>query len=82
MVLVHLSPTTSMHNPSLREEPRERKASVIPSGGNTSILDWMRAQGRLIELPPEPATTTPEEDMDDIEDLIDGDDYADDFDED
>lgn len=71
-----------MHNPSLREDPRSRKATVIPSKGSTSIIDWLRSQGRLIEQAPEPTSANPEEDMDDIEDLIDEGDYKDDFDED
>ncbi len=71
-----------MHNPSLREDPRDRKAVVIPSKGSTSIIDWLRSQGRLIEQAPEPATANPEEDIDDIEDLIDDNEYKDDLDED
>ncbi len=72
----------SMHNPSLREDPRDRKAVVIPSKGSTSIIDWLRDQGRLIEQTPEPAAANPEEDIDDIEDLIDDNEYKDEFDED
>lgn len=71
-----------MRNPSLREDPRDRKAIVIPSKGSTSIIDWLRNQGRLIEQAPEPAAANPEEDIDDIEDLIDDGDYKDDFEED
>jgi hypothetical protein len=37
-----------VYNPSLREEPRERKASVIPTKQNASILDWLESSGRLL----------------------------------
>ncbi len=70
-----------MQNPSLREEPRNRKATIIPSKDSMSILDWMRKQGRLIEQAPEPAAPLAEEDIEDIDDLI-GDEEFGDFDDD
>ncbi|NJK62133.1 MAG: DUF3134 family protein [Synechococcaceae cyanobacterium SM2_3_1] len=69
-----------MQNPSLREEPRNRKATIIPSKDSMSILDWMRKQGRLIEQTPEPAAPLAEEDIEDIDDLI-GDEEFGDFDD-
>ncbi|MBW4648794.1 MAG: DUF3134 domain-containing protein [Kastovskya adunca ATA6-11-RM4] len=37
-----------MYNPSLREEPREQLADVIPAKQEDSLLDWLEAAGRLI----------------------------------
>ena len=37
-----------MYNPSLRREPRYEPAGVIPLEQETSILDWLSANGRLI----------------------------------
>ncbi|HBE59631.1 MAG TPA: hypothetical protein DEG17_05350 [Cyanobacteria bacterium UBA11149] len=37
-----------MYNPSLREEPREQLAQVIPLQQETSLLNWLEASGRLI----------------------------------
>jgi hypothetical protein len=37
-----------MYNPSLREEPREQLADVIPVRQETSLLDWLETNGRLI----------------------------------
>jgi phosphopantothenoylcysteine synthetase/decarboxylase len=36
------------YNPSLREEPREQRASVIPARQDSSILDWLENSGRLL----------------------------------
>lgn len=37
-----------MYNNSLREEPREQLAGVIPAKQETSLLDWLEANDRLI----------------------------------
>lgn len=37
-----------MYNPSLREEPLEKLAPVIPQPQETSMLDWLEATGRLL----------------------------------
>lgn len=37
-----------MYNPSLREEPREQLAEVIPVKQETSLLDWLEASNRLL----------------------------------
>jgi hypothetical protein len=37
-----------MYNPSLREEPREQLADVIPVKQETSLLDWLEANNRLL----------------------------------
>lgn len=37
-----------MYNPSLREEPRDQLADVIPLKQETSLLDWLETNGRLL----------------------------------
>lgn len=37
-----------MQNPSLREEPRNQRAGVIPLQQESSILDWLEKSGRLL----------------------------------
>lgn len=37
-----------MYNPSLREEPREQLADVIPIKQETSLLDWLETNNRLL----------------------------------
>ena len=37
-----------MYNPSLREEPRNKPASVIPLQQDASILSWLEGTGRLL----------------------------------
>jgi hypothetical protein len=37
-----------MNNPSLREEPREQLADVIPVKQETSLLDWLETNDRLL----------------------------------
>jgi hypothetical protein len=37
-----------MHNPSLREEPRNKPAAVIPLQRDASILTWLEGTGRLL----------------------------------
>lgn len=37
------------YNPSLREEPRNQRAVVIPQKQESSILDWLESSGRLLE---------------------------------
>lgn len=37
----------TMYNPSLREEPRDQPAPVIPPTQGSSLLDWLEASGRL-----------------------------------
>ena len=38
-----------MHNPSLQEQPIDKRAPTVPSNDTMSILDWLRSEGRLIE---------------------------------
>ncbi|AFZ16345.1 DUF3134 domain-containing protein [Allocoleopsis franciscana] len=37
-----------MYNPSLREEPRDQLADVIPVKQETSLLDWLETNNRLV----------------------------------
>ena len=37
-----------LHNPSLREEPLDQPAAVIPHKQETSILSWLESTGRLV----------------------------------
>ncbi|HEY9667174.1 MAG TPA: DUF3134 domain-containing protein [Coleofasciculaceae cyanobacterium] len=37
-----------MYNPSLREEPRDQLAEVIPVKQESSLLDWLESNGRLV----------------------------------
>lgn len=37
-----------MYNPSLREEPRDQLAEVIPVKQETSLLDWLETNNRLL----------------------------------
>jgi hypothetical protein len=37
-----------MYNPSLREEPRDQLADVIPVKQETSLLDWLESNNRLV----------------------------------
>lgn len=67
-----------MYNPSLREEPREQLAQVIPIQNETSLLDWLETGGRLL------ARETDDDDfLDDEEEItelmgVDDNDYDDD----
>ncbi len=73
-----------MYNPSLREEPRDQLADVIPLKQESSLLDWLESNGRLV------ARDTVEDpfvdDEEEISELMGGDDSAfdddDDFDDD
>ncbi|HEY9298268.1 MAG TPA: DUF3134 domain-containing protein [Phormidium sp.] len=37
-----------IYNPSLREDPIDQPAAVIPTRHETSILDWLESTGRLL----------------------------------
>jgi len=57
-----------MYNPSLREEPRHKVADVIPVQQETSILDWLETEGRLI--PRETQESEFESEEEEIADLM------------
>ena len=71
-----------MQNSPLREQPREQRAGVIPLKHESSLLDWLQANGSLISRDPqkEPEVTADEED--DVAGLIDTDDVNDFYDDD
>ncbi|OKH40215.1 hypothetical protein NIES2119_04680 [[Phormidium ambiguum] IAM M-71] len=71
-----------VYNPSLREEPIDQPAAVIPTKHETSILDWLESTGRLLARDEVPAQDYAEE-GEDIDGLIVDDvPYDDDFDDD
>ena len=65
-------------NPALVQEPRYEPAIVIPLKQEASLLDWLKANNRLI--PREPVETEKVKTEDDLDILMDGDDE--DFDDD
>ncbi len=70
-----------MKNPALIQEPRYEPAVVIPLKQEASLLDWLKANNRLIPRDTtEPDTVKAE---DDLEALIDSDDddFVDDADD-
>lgn len=71
-----------VYNPSLREDPIDQPAAVIPTRHETSILDWLESTGRLLARDEVPAQDYSEE-GEDIDGLIVDDvPYDDDFDDD
>lgn len=71
-----------MYNPSLRQEPRYEPASVIPLKQESSLLDWLEANNRLIARETVVDSTDALEDDEEISELMDVDDgvYIDDDD--
>lgn len=69
-----------MSNPSLREEPREQLADVIPVKQETSLLDWLETNGRLVARDVEDDSYL--EDEEEISELMGVDDSAFDDDDD
>ncbi|XWK89797.1 MAG: DUF3134 domain-containing protein [Phormidium sp.] len=72
-----------IYNPSLREDPIDQPAAVIPTKHETSILDWLESTGRLLARD-EVSTQDYSEEAEDIDGLVGVDDvgYDDDFDDD
>lgn len=72
-----------VYNPSLREDPIDQPAAVIPTKHETSILDWLESTGRLLARD-EVSTQDYSEEAEDIDGLVGVDDvgYDDDFDDD
>lgn len=68
-----------MYNPSLRQEPRYEPAVVIPVKYDSSILDWLKANDRLIPRDGEDLKSSLKED-EEISELMDVDDSYDDDD--
>ena len=59
-------------NPALVQEPRYEPAIVIPLKQEASLLDWLKANNRLI--PREPVEIEKVKAEDDLDVLMDGDD--------
>lgn len=73
-----------MHNPSLRQEPLEQGPMTIPPRPRDSILDWLESTGRLLarDTSSERDPLAEEDEIEEISELMVGDDADDDFDED
>jgi len=56
-------------NPALSQEPRYEPAIVIPLKQEASLLDWLRANNRLI--PRESQEKEPVDGPDDVDELLD-----------
>ena len=69
-----------MLNPSLREEPREQRAAVIPARNESSLLDWLYSSGRMVAR--DTQETERQEEEEEISGLIDVDDVTYDIDDD
>lgn len=65
-----------MDNPSLRSEPREQLAQVIPLKQETSLLDWLEANGRLLARDPVSESEGLIESEEEISELMGVDDHA------
>ena len=72
-----------MYNPSLRQEPRYEPATVIPLKQESSLLDWLTKNDRIISREKQ-ELETPNKNDEDISGLIDVDDdsYENDDDDD
>jgi hypothetical protein len=63
-----------MYNPSLREEPRNKPASVVTSKQQASILNWLESTGRLIAREAVPSAFG--DDTEELNELMLGDDTS------
>ncbi|MFH7025681.1 MAG: DUF3134 domain-containing protein [Heteroscytonema crispum UTEX LB 1556] len=62
-----------MLNSPLREEPRNQRAAVIPLKQESSLLDWLQSNGRLIARDVhEPDFSDDEEEIADLMGVEDG----------
>lgn len=68
------------YNPSLREEPRNQRATVLPQKRDSSILDWLESSGRLLAR--DNADFDYLDDEEEINELMAGDDNSFDLDDD
>ena len=74
--------TLMLHNPSVREEPLDQPAPVIPIKNETSILDWLENTGRLLARDESKEVGGYLEEEEDIDNFMGGDDIDYDFDDD
>jgi len=80
--IIYLDPyAIAMYNPSLRQEPRYEPAAVIPLNKDASLVDWLKANNRLIARESIDVEVPPEEETE-ITDLIEVDDPGFDDDDD
>jgi hypothetical protein len=70
-----------MNNPALRQEPRYEPASVIRLKQETSLIDWLKANNRLIARETQETDLYSEDESDDLSEII-GDDGGFDDDDD
>lgn len=63
-----------MNNPSLRQEVRYEPATVIPLKQDTSLIDWLKANNRIMEENVESENEKYLEEDEDIDQLM-GEDY-------
>jgi phosphopantothenoylcysteine synthetase/decarboxylase len=68
------------YNPSLREEPRNQRASVLPQKQESSILTWLENTGRLLAR--DSSDFDYLDDEEEINELMAGDDNSFDIDDD
>lgn len=68
------------YNPSLREEPRNQRATVLPQKRDSSILDWLESSGRLLAR--DSSDFDYLDDEEEINELMAGDDNSFDLDDD
>jgi len=68
------------HNPSLREEPRFEPAGVIAMERESSLLDWLERNNRLLNRDPDDDFTEVDEE-EEISELMGADDNSYDEDE-
>lgn len=70
-----------MYNPSLRQEPRYEPAAVIPLKQDSSLIDWLVSNGRIIPREIEETVDLLQDDAE-ISELMDVDDHVYDDDDD
>ncbi len=70
------------NNPALSQEARFEPAIVIPLKQKASLLDWLESNNRLIPRERDVEVQKPTSSQDDVEELLDNDDYDADFDDD
>ena len=72
-----------INNPALSQEARFEPAIVIPLKQKASRLDWLESNNRLIPREREPEVEKKSSSaQDDVEELLDNDDYEIDYDDD
>lgn len=78
---LELDAVAMVHNPALRETPRNQPAAVIPLQRDASMLDWLESTGRLLEREVQEAPGL-DENEEEISEFLGGDDSSFDADDD